>query len=160
MNIGGYGVREHIKLLAPSYGLIAAVWLLRWVGDELGAPQNAVRWVSVNGATALGILIAVGLIHFRRVGGYSNAILASFLLVVWEQFLIISAIVFAVVTGTMNVFVKPEYSFPGQDPHHLKHIVGQLTFGVGAGTLYGAATGCLLLFLLRRLVPLRGKDEQ
>lgn len=160
MNIGGYGVREHIKLLAPLYGLIAAVWLLRLVLNELGAPRGLVRAISVNAATALAILVAVGLIHFQCVGGYFSVIFSSFLLVIWEEVLIISAVVFSVVTGLMNVYAEPEYSFPGNDPRHMKHILGQLTFGIGAGTLYGAATGCLLLFLLRRLVPSRGKCEQ
>jgi hypothetical protein len=160
MNIGGYGVREHFRLLAPLYGFIAAVWLLRLVLNELGAPGTVVRVVSVNAATALAILIAVGLIHFRSCGGYLNVILASFLLVVWEEVLIVSAVAFAVLTGTMNVYAEPEYSFPGNDPHHLKHILGQLTFGVGAGTLYGAATGCLLLLLLRWLVPSKVKCEE
>jgi hypothetical protein len=159
MNIGGYGLREHFRLLAPLYGLVAAVWLLRLVLNELGAPRGLVRVVSVNAATALSILIAVGLIHFQGVGGYLNVILASFLLVVWEELLIISAVTFSVLTHTMNVYTRPEYSFPGEDPNHLKHILGQLTFGIGAGTLYGAATGCLLLFLLRRLVPSRAKSD-
>jgi len=160
MNIGGYGVREHVRLLAPLYGLIFAVWLLRWVLYSLDAPRGLVRALTVNGATALAVLIAVGLIHFQCIGGYFNVILASILLIVWEQFLIVSAIVFSVMTGKINIFTEPEYSFPGYDPHHVKHILGQLTFGVGAGMLYGAATSCLLLFLLRKLVPSRAKCEQ
>ena len=85
MNIGGYGVREHIKLLAPAWGLIAAVWLLRWVLDALGAPRMLVVALSVSGATALAILIAVGLFLFRSFGGYSSVLLASFLIVVWAH---------------------------------------------------------------------------
>jgi hypothetical protein len=154
MNIGGYGVREHIRLLAPAYGLIAAVWLLRWVLDALGSPHALVRAFTVSGATALAILIAVGLIHFRSVGGYSSVLLASFLLVVWEQTLIVAAILVSVLTGVVNVFTEPEFSI-GDDPNHVRHITGHLTFGIAAGMLFGAATGCLLLFLLRRLVPSR-----
>ncbi|HMG36526.1 MAG TPA: hypothetical protein VKM94_21495 [Blastocatellia bacterium] len=155
MNIGGYGVREHMRLLAPMFGLIAAVWVLRWVLEALGAPHMLVKVVSVSGATTLAILISVGLLHFRCVGGYSSVALASFLLVVWEQLLIVAAILFSVATGILNVFSEPEYSFKGDDPHHIKHIVGHLTFGVGAGVLLGSATGCLLLWLLRKLVPSR-----
>jgi hypothetical protein len=157
MNIGGYGVREHIKLLAPAYGLIAAVWLLRWVLDALGAPRVLVVGLSVSGATALAILIAVGLIHFRSVGGYSSVLLASFLIVVWEQTLIVAAILVSVLSGVENVFTEPEFSI-GNDPNHVRHIVGHLTFGIAAGMLFGGAAGCVLLFLLRRLVPSRERS--
>jgi hypothetical protein len=157
MNIGGYGVREHIKLLSPAYGLIAAVWLLRWVLDALGAPRVLVVGLSVSGATALAILIAVGLIHFRSVGGYSSVLLASFLIVVWEQTLIVAAILVSVLSGVENVFTEPEFSI-GNDPNHVRHIVGHLTFGIAAGMLFGGAAGCVLLFLLRRLVPSRERS--
>jgi hypothetical protein len=157
MNIGGYGVREHIKLLAPAWGLIAAVWLLRWVLDALGAPRMLVVALSVSGATALAILIAVGLIHFRSVGGYSSVLLASFLIVVWEQALIVAAILVSVASGVENIFTEPEFSI-GDDPNHVRHILGHLTFGIAAGMLFGGAAGCVLLFLLRRLVPSRERS--
>jgi hypothetical protein len=106
----------------------------------------------VTGATSLAILIAVWLIHTRRFGSYPNVVVASLLLVVFEQALIVGAIAFSVVSKIDNVFTKPEFSRP-DDPSHVKHILGQLTFGVGAGILLGAATGCLMLWLLRMLVP-------
>jgi hypothetical protein len=81
-------------------------------------------------------------------------VLAACLLVVFEQVLIVAAIVFSTLTGMQNVFTEPEFSMQN-DPHHLKHIVGHLTFGIGAGMLFGAATGCLMLWLLRMLVPKR-----
>ena len=36
------------------------------------------------------------------------------------------------------------------------HVIAHLTFGLGFGELFGAATGCLLLWLLRRLAPPTG----
>ena len=159
MNICGYGLRDHIKLLGPMFGLIAAVWLLRWVLAAAGAPHGVVRLLSVTVLASLSILIAVGIMHFRRFGSYLNVVVASFMLVTWEQLLIIAAIVFAVVTGIDNVYTAPEFSIPGDDRHHIKHILGHLTFGIGAGTLLGAATGCLLLWLLRMLVPTRTSQQ-
>ncbi len=159
MNIGGYGLRDHLKLLGPLFGLIAAVWLLRWVLDAAGAPPRVVVVLSVTGATSLSMLVAVGLMHARRFGSYLNVVVVSFLLLTWEQILIIAAIVFAVVSGIENVYTAPEFSIPGDDRYHLRHIVGHLTFGIGAGTLFGAATGCLLLWLLRKLVPRTSQDS-
>lgn len=154
MNICGYGLRDHIKLLSPMFGLIAVVWLLRWVLDAAGAPHQLVLAISVTAITSLSILVAVGLMHFRRFGSYLNVIVASFLLVAWGQLLIIVAVAFAAVTGIDNIFTAPEFSRVADD-RYLRNIFGHLTFGIGAGTLFGAATGCLLLWLLRKLVPAR-----
>lgn len=159
MNICGYGLRDHLKLLSPMFGLIAVVWLLRWVLDAAGAPHGLVLAISVTALTSLSILVAVGMMHFRRFGSYLNVIVASFLLVTWGQLLIIAAIVFAVVSGMENVYTAPEFSIPSDDHYHVKNILGHLTFGIGAGTLLGAATGCLLLWLLRKLVPARTSQD-
>jgi len=157
MNMCGRGLRDHIRLLAPLFGFIAVIWALRWALDVAGAPHGIVRVLSVTGATSLAILIAVWLIHTRGFGSYPNVVLASLLLVVFEQALIVLAIVFSVVTRIDNVFTKQEYSIP-DDPNHVKHILGQLTFGIGAGMLLGAATGCLMLWMLRMLVPARARQ--
>jgi len=157
MNMCGRGLRDHIRLLAPLFGFITVVWALRWALDAAGVSQGLVRAVSVTGATSLAVLIAVWLIHTRSFGSYPNVVVASLLLVVFEQLLIVAAIAFAVVSKIDNVYTKPEYSRP-DDPQHVKHILGQLTFGIGAGMLLGAATGCLMLWLLRRLVPARTRE--
>jgi hypothetical protein len=98
-------------------------------------------------------MLAVLLIHVRRFGGYTNVVLAGLLVNLWAECLIILAILFSDLTGTENAFTLPEYSLRGDDPYHLRHIYGHLTFGVGLGTLSGAAVGSLLLWLLRRLMP-------
>jgi hypothetical protein len=154
MNMCGRGLRDHIRFLAPLFGFIGVMWVLRLALDAAGAPAGLVRAMSLTGATSLAILIAVWLIHTRGFGSYPNVIVASLLLVIFEQLLIIIAIAFSVLTRIQNVFTKPEYSVP-DDPSHLKHILGQLTFGIGAGVLLGAGTGCLMLWLLLRLVPRR-----
>lgn len=156
MNICGLGLRDHIRLLAPLFGLITIVWALRWGLDAAGAPHGMVRIFSVTGATSLSILIAVWMIHMRGFGSYPNVVVASLLLVVWEQLILVVAIIFSVMTKMENVFTEPEFSLAaGEDPHHIRHIIGHLTFGIGAGVLFGAVTGSLMLWLLRTLVPRR-----
>jgi hypothetical protein len=152
MTICGRGLRDHIRLLAPLFGLITLVWALRWALDAAGVSPSLVRAFSVTGATSLAVLIAVWLIHTRGFGSYPNVVVASLLLTVFGQVLIVAAIAFSVVTKIDNVFTRPEFSRP-DDPYHLKHILGQMTFVIGAGTLLGTATGCLMLWLLKRLVP-------
>jgi len=150
MRIGGHALREHIRLLMPLFGLIAAVWLLRLIMDKAGTPPSVVRMVSVTVAGAASILLAALLIHFKAFGGYANVVAAAFLLELWAQSLISAAIAFSILTGTTNIYTAPEYSpRAGQ----LAHIFGHLTFGLGFGTLFGAGMGCLLLWLLRHIVP-------
>jgi hypothetical protein len=152
MKICGYGLRDHLRLLVPSFGLITAVFVLRLVLDAAGAPSGLVRACSVTVAGAVAILVAVLLIHNRRFGSYSNVVVATLLLVGWEQLLISGAIAFFALTGIQNVYAAPEYSLGGLlDPW--RHIAGHLTYGLGFGELIGAAMGCLLLWMLRRLVP-------
>ena len=80
MKIGGHGLREHIRLLMPLFGLITAVWLLRLIMDKAGTPPAIVRIVSVTVAGSASILLAVLLIHFKGFGSYSNVVLAAFLI--------------------------------------------------------------------------------
>jgi hypothetical protein len=150
MRIGSHGLREHIRLLMPLFGLIAAVWLLRLVMDKAGVPPTVVRIVSVTIASAASILLAVLLIHFKAFGSYGSVVVAAFLLEFWSQLLICSAIAFSAITGTTNIYTAPEYSFHSAP---VAHIFGHLTGALGFDTLFGAAMGCLLLWILRRLVP-------
>ncbi len=157
MKISGCTLRDHFRLLAPLFGIIAAVWLLRLILFTAGAPFPLVRVMSVTVAGAVSVLLAVLLMYGRRFGSYPNVAVASFLLIFWQQFLIVSAIAFSILTGTRNIYMMPEFA------HHFtlrQHILGHLTFGVGLGTLYGTAMGCLLLWLLRRLVPLEGSGKE
>jgi hypothetical protein len=151
MKICGYGLRDHLRLLAPLFGLIAAVWVLRMVLHAAGAPQFVMRWCSVTVATAACVMLAVFLIHLQRFGSYPNVVLAAFLLACCQQLLIIAAITFAMFTRTHNVYFAPEFSA------HLSpaaHILAHLTWVLGLSTLFGSAMGCLVFWLLRRLVPL------
>jgi ABC-type uncharacterized transport system permease subunit len=153
MQIGGYRLRQHLKMLAPMFMLLAAVWGLRWVLGGMGAPGWLLQVASITAATPVAVLLAVLVIHFRRFGGYANVVVSSLLLNLCAELLIVAAIAFSVLTDIPNVYTTPEFSISRPDPQHLLHMRGHLTFGIGIGTLAGAAMGCLLLFLLRRLVP-------
>lgn len=155
MKIKGHTLGDYFRLLGPLFGLIAIVWALRLALGLTSTPLWIVRLVSVSGALALATVFAVLLIHVRRFGSYPHVFLVSFLLVAWREILIIGAILFSVATGKENIFTAPEFSIQGDDPNHIRHIIGHLTFGIGAGTLLGGLIGCLLLWLLRKMVPPR-----
>lgn len=158
MSNEGHRLGDHIKLLMPLFGFIAAVWLLRIMLGAAGVSHWLLGAVSVTVAASLSVLLAVLMIHVRRFGSYSSVVMSALLLVAWGHLLIVLAIVFSVATGLDNIFVAPEFSVPGEDRFHMRHILGHLTLGIGAGTLFGAATGCLLLWLLRRLVPVEARE--
>ncbi len=157
MKIGGHGLREHLHLLAPLFALIAAVWVLRMVLAALGAPHLVVHYCSVTVAGAFSILLAAVLIHLRGFGGYSNIAMAAFLLECWQQGLISLAIVFSILSGIQTIYTTPPYA--GNEGPRV-HILGHLTFGIGMGTIFGTAMGCLLLWLLRRMVPLGASPQR
>jgi hypothetical protein len=157
MKIGGHRMREHLRLLAFPFALIFAVWLLRLVLPLAGVPISVVRFASVTTATAFAILVATVLMHWRSFGGYASVVVASFLVNLWSEVLIVLAVAFAVLTGTHNIYIAPEFSIPGEDALHLVHMRAHLTFGIGVGTLEGAAMGSLVLWLLRTLVPSPGE---
>ena len=153
MKIGGHQLREHVRLLVPLFAFIALVWALRLFLDKLGFPGTIVTAMSVTVATSVSVLIAVVLIHVRGFGSYPSVVISSILLTCWAELLVVLAIVFSVTTGIETIFTAPEFSLRGDDPHHLRHIFGHLTFGVGLGALTGSAFGCLILWMLRRMVP-------
>jgi hypothetical protein len=153
MPTGRWGLRTHIRMLVPLFGLIAAVWLLRLIVAAAGSPSWLVRMISVSVASSVALLLAVLLIHFKGYGSYPSVVMSAFLLSAWSELLIIAAIAVAVQTGTSNIYTAPEYSMTVEDPRHLKHIYGHLTYGIGLGTFSGAAMGSLLLWLLRLLIP-------
>ncbi|MBZ5542287.1 MAG: hypothetical protein LAO07_01235 [Acidobacteriia bacterium] len=150
MRIDGHGWRDHLRLLSPLFGLITAVWALRLIMDLAGTPAMIVRMVSVGVAGAVSVLVAAVLIHFKRFGSYPSVLAAAFLLICGEQLLIVMAIAFAALTRTVNVFSSAEYSF-GLSP--ARHIASHLIFGVTFGWIFAGAMGCLVLWMLRRLVP-------
>ncbi len=154
MKINGYGLRDHLRLLAPLFGLIGAVWALRMVLWAMGAPARALSTCSVTVAGPVALLLAVLLIHGRHFGSYPNVVAAAFMVACCQQGLIIAAITFGTLTGTQNVYSAPEFSF-GFSP--FRHMLGHLTFGVGLGTLSGSAMGCLLLWMLRKIVPVSAR---
>jgi hypothetical protein len=153
MKVGGHRIREHLRLLMPLFIFLMMVWLLRLALSSAGAPRSVWRLLSVTGAAAVAVFLSAWLIHSRNFGGYTNVVVASLLLNLWGQVLIVAAIVFSVVTNTENVFTRAEFSIKGDDPLHLRHIYGHLTFVTGLGTLFGVGLGCLVLWLLRMMVP-------
>lgn len=157
MKAEGLGLKDQVRFLAPFFGVLAGIWTLRLLLDASHSPAWLIRLASVNAFSAIAVPLAVLSMHVRGRGGYAQAVVASFLLNAWAQSLIIAAIVFSVGTGIETVYTAPEFSMPGDDPRHLRHIYGHLTFGIGLGSLIGAAVGCLLLLLLRKVVPPRAR---
>ncbi len=150
MKIGQHDLHEHLHLLMPLFGLIAAVWALRLILAFAGAPHVVVHYCSVTAAGSISILLAVLLIYFKKFGGYSNVVASVILLHFWEQVLISAAIAFSILTGIPNVYISHEFSGP-MTP--LQHLLSHLTIALAFGCVVGTLMGCLLLWMLRKLVP-------
>ncbi len=154
MKIGGHPLRQHLRLLAPLFALLAGIWVLRWIIGCISTSGWLLQVVSLTVFSPIAVLLAVLMLHVRRFGGYASVVVCSLLLNAWTESLIVLAIAFSVVTGATNIYAAPMYSPPDIDLHHLRHIRGHLTYGIGISTLAGAAMGSLLLFLLRKLAPM------
>ena len=150
MNVHGRTFKDHLQLLWPLFGFIAAVWVLRMVLGFAGVPKWVLYWVSVTLATTVAIFLAVLLIYARRFGGYVNVVFSVFLLGVWEQMLLAGAVAFAAITGTRNIYSVPEYAPLGTP---LQNVLAHLTFGIGFVALFGSAVGCALYFLVSHIMP-------
>lgn len=150
MKLGEHGLREHLGLLAPLFAFIAAVWALRIVVYAAGAPPLVLHVISVTVAGRLSILLAVVMIYRRRFGSYSSVVAAVFLLICWEEFLIVAGVIFTILTGIRNVYNAPEFSFGAT---LWEQVLGHLTIGVGSGTILGAAMGCVIFWMLRKAHP-------
>ncbi len=145
-----HGLRDHIRLLLPIFGLVAGVWLLRWIMDAAGTPFFLTRLVSVTVASGVSVLLAVLLIYSRRFGSYPSVVVASFFINLWAEGLISAAILLTMVTGKANIYSIPMYS--GMEGH-FEHLRAHLTLGIAFGTIEDSMVGCLLLWLLRTLIP-------
>jgi len=66
----------------------------------------------VTAAQTIAIFLAVLLMEVRQKGSYINVVVASIMLTVWGQLLIVLAILFAVVTKINKFFTIPEFSVP------------------------------------------------
>ncbi len=150
MKIGERGLGEHLHLLAPLFGLIAAIWALRMVLALADAPHVLIHYCSVTAAGAISVLLAVLLIYFKKFGGYANVVASVVLLHLWAQLLISGAIAFGILTGTSNIYGARE--FTGRMTP-VQNLLSHLTFSLAFGSLIGTGMGCLLLWLLRKLVP-------
>lgn len=148
MKISGKCFREHLELLAPLFGIIAAVWFLRGLLGFFPAPSFLATVISLSLVVPACIVLATLLIHSRSFGGYANVVFSAFLLVTWAQLLIVAAILASVLFGLETIYSAPEFSVP-DDPQHIRHIRGHLTFGIGLESLIGSAMGCVLLAMLR-----------
>src|SRR3974377_2418833 len=146
MNFGEHGARGLFRLLGPAFVIVAAVWLFRLIIAAAGTPHWLARMISVTVAATVSVLLSVVLIHVRRFGGYATVVVASLLINVWAQVLIILSILVSILTKTENIYSAPEFSY---GLNQWAHLYAHLTSGIGAGTLVSAAEGCLFLWLLR-----------
>ncbi|HUV14303.1 MAG TPA: hypothetical protein VMY18_11725, partial [Acidobacteriota bacterium] len=152
MRFSGKTMKEHIQLLTPLFGIIAAVWALRFFLGQVGAPGWLIQPFSVTLIVPVSIILMTLLIRVKRFGGYPSVIVGAFFLVVWSQLLIVAAILLSVFGGVDNIFTAPQFS-PENDPNHMNHIIGHLTSGVASLTILSSLMGCVLFYMLRRTHP-------
>lgn len=159
MKISGRSLGDHFKLCLPYFGIVSAVWALRLLAGAIDLPLSAARLISVTISVEICLVLLVVQIHLRHFGGYASVFLCSLILNAWAQLLICAAVGFAWLTATSNIFTHPSFLMTRPEPNLPLHIYGQLTFVLGYMTLVAAGMGCLLLFLLRLVLPHRSPQR-
>jgi hypothetical protein len=149
----GKKLQEYFRFERWILILIVAVFVIR-LGLSLGGiPISIDRWVSINLVLLLGLIYCSVAVHTTGFGGYKQLFGLLLLQTVVAHALIALGIVLGILTGVDNIYTAPEF-FGGSSGrnwiHVLLHVIGAFVL-----PLFGWLVGSVILFLTKRLKPVR-----
>jgi hypothetical protein len=148
----GKKLSEYIRFESWVLILIAVVWAVRLGLSLTGTPYASARWVSVNIVILVGLIWASIAVHTSGFGSYKQLLGLFFFQAVVQHWLIALAILFAIVTGTQNIYTAPEVSGGGDGAnwiHFVAHAVAAALLVPLAMWLFGS----IILFVTKRVKP-------
>jgi hypothetical protein len=146
MKIFGKTLGEYIRFQKPFLVLILVVGLARLALSLAGAPNSAVRWLSMTMVLLAGVIYA-GVMAPRAGFGYRHLLPVVFLQAALVNGITIVGILIAIATGHDNIFTAPEFSPPGDEGRGGFHVFGHVAFGTGIGTLLSFAISSLVRWI-------------
>jgi hypothetical protein len=152
MRIFGRDLSEYVAFSKWFIILIAIVGITRLALSLGGAPWDNVRWASMTGVLWISVVYLSIRVHTTGFGTYRHLLPVLALPNLTGQAISIVAIAIAIFTGTDNAFSVPEAAF-GADGKTWAHLGAHLGIGTTVGTLVAWVTGCLVLFVSRKLAP-------
>jgi len=152
MTIFGKTLSQYLNFQRSILLLILAVGLGRLILSLAGVPNSATKWLSISGATLLGLIYYAVRVHTTGFGSYKQLLPLIFIQSVVSQAIVIAGIAIAIFTHKDNVFSAPEYS-GGTDGKTWLHAAAHLIVGLVIGPLAGWLIGSGLLFVVKKVSP-------
>jgi EamA domain-containing membrane protein RarD len=152
MRIFGKGLSEYVAFSKWFIVLIAVVGVARLALSLGGASWETVRWISMNAVLWIGVVYLSIRAHTTGFGTYRHLKGVLALPNLTGQGIAIVAIAIAIFTGTDNAFSVPEAAF-GADGKTWTHLGAHLGIGTTVGTLVAWLSGCLVMFVSRKVAP-------
>jgi hypothetical protein len=148
----GKKLSEYIRFESWVLILIAVVWAVRLGISLAGTSFASTRWVSINIVSLLGLIWAAVAVQTSGFGSYKQLLGLYFFQAIVQHWLIALAILFAIVTGTQNVYTAPEVSGGGDGAnwiHFVAHAVAAALVIPFVMWLFGS----IILFVTKRVKP-------
>lgn len=149
MKIFGKTLGEYVRFQKPFLILILAVGLVRLALTLSGAPNSAVRWLSMTVVLLAGVIYA-GIKAPRAGLGYRHLLPVMVLQAALLNGITIVGILIAISTGHDNIFTSPEFSPPGNEGRGAFHVFGHVLFGTGIGSLLSWGLSSLVMWITKK----------
>jgi hypothetical protein len=150
MKIFGKTPGEYVHFQKIFLGLILVVGLARLALSLAGAPDSAVRWLSMT-MVLLGGVIYAGIKAPGLGFSYRQLLPVVFLQAALVNGITIIGILIAISTGRDNIFTAPEFSPPGDEGRGAFHVFGHVAFGTGIGSLLSWAISSLVMWVAKKI---------
>ncbi len=153
MKIFGKPLSEYLSFGRLFLVLVPLTGIIRLLLSLQGYPIASVRWVSMTAVGFIGVVYFAIRVHTTGFGGYKELLVLCTLQNLTSQIVSIAGILQALLSGVTNIYSTSEFSF-GADPK--SHILAHVFIGTTAGSIVPWLIGCLVLFVVRKVVGDRG----
>jgi hypothetical protein len=145
----GKRLSEYLGFQRVWLVLTAAVGLARLGLSLAGAPDDSVRFLSMNALLWTGAVYYGVAVHTHGFGSYKQILPLTFLQVLILHVIAVAGIVLGV-AGFTNIFAAPEYSGPATAQNQWLHALSHLTIGMVAAPLVLWAVGSLAMWITKK----------
>jgi hypothetical protein len=143
MKIFGKSLSEYIAFQKVILALIVVVGVGRLGLSLAGAPNSAVKWLSISVIMVIGSLYYAVRVYPSGFGSYRHLLPLLVIQDSLAELIVAAGIVIAIFTGKDNIFSAPEYSGGGD---------GKTWIHVGAHVLLGTIIAPLVFWLFTALI--------
>ena len=148
----GKRLTEYLGFQKGWLVLTAAVGLARLGLSLAGAPDDSVRFLSMNALLWTGAVYYGVAVYTRGFGSYKQILPLVFFQVLILHVIAVAGILLSIF-GFSNIFAAPEYSGPATTQNQWLHAVSHLTIGMVAAPLVLWAVGSLAMWITKKAAP-------